>query len=208
MADLELADRLKEAHGILASIAWATVMPLGAVLLRVVPSSKAWLIHGAVMGFGLVLFTSAFGLGLRDLSIYHSPVSFSAHTIIGTVLFSFAWLQPFLGVAHHYILLSTNKRTLISAIHILFGRMLIILGMINGALGLILAEQSTRAENIIYGTLVGIIWVAYTLVTLGYEIKRDNQAQWALRRTGSTHDSERPTSIKQVHGGIMKSEML
>ncbi|EMF12087.1 uncharacterized protein SEPMUDRAFT_46913 [Sphaerulina musiva SO2202] len=75
MADLELANRLKEAHGILASIAWATVMPLGAVLIRVIPSSKAWLIHGAVMGFGLALFTSAFGLGIRDILIYHSTVS-------------------------------------------------------------------------------------------------------------------------------------
>lgn len=135
-------------------------------------------------------------------------VSFSAHTVIGTVLFAFAWLQPFLGMAHHYILLSTNKRTLISAMHILFGRILIILGMINGGLGLALAEQSTRAENVIYGTLVGIIWVAYTLVTLGYEVKRDNQAQWALRRAGSTDDSERSTSIKQVSGEVVKSEML
>lgn len=74
-ADIALADRVKMAHGILASVAWATIMPLGAILIRAVPSAKAWLIHGAVMGFGLILFTSAFGLGMWDISIYRSTVS-------------------------------------------------------------------------------------------------------------------------------------
>ena len=79
--------------------------------------------------------------------------------------------------------------------------------MINGGLGLALAKQSTRAENIIYGTLVGVIWVVYIGVTLGYEVKRDNNAQWALQRVKSTNSSERSSSVEHARGSIVKSEM-
>ncbi|KAI5365271.1 Putative cytochrome b561/ferric reductase transmembrane [Septoria linicola] len=206
-ADPALAHRVLEAHGILASVAWAAIMPLGAILIRLIPSGKAWLVHGAVMGVGLAMFTAAFGLGLWDMSQYHSTISKFAHTIIGTVMFAFAWLQPFLSVAHHYIYQRTSKRALISAVHVYFGRLLIITGMINGGIGLATAKQSTRAENIIYGTLVGVIWVVYTLLSLGFEVKRGNKAQWALQRVSSTRSSGSSGSYDHVRGSVGKSEM-
>ena len=48
--------------------------------------------------------------------------------------------------------------------HVWVGRILITLGIINGGLGLQLDGTSTRAENIAYGVIAGLIWVAFMYV--------------------------------------------
>lgn len=102
-------------------------------------------------------------------------IGYYAHTIIGTILFAMAWAQPFLGTAHHFIYQVKGERSYISALHIFFGRIFILIGMVNGGVGLLLGGYSTRAENIAYGTLVGIIWVVYILLSLGWEVRREDR---------------------------------
>ncbi|KAM3417368.1 hypothetical protein BST61_g5618 [Cercospora zeina] len=179
--DLTKIKHVMTAHGVVASLAWAVVMPLGAIVIRRVPSSKAWLIHAGIMIWGLIMFTSAFGMGIWDVAQWKADINHFMHTIIGTSVFAFAWLQPFLGLAHHFIWAKTQKRTLISGLHVYFGRLLISVGMVNGAIGLALARVS-GPEKWAYGVLVSLVWIAYTLATLDWEIKRDNQGQWALRK--------------------------
>ncbi|KAF2208610.1 hypothetical protein CERZMDRAFT_10258, partial [Cercospora zeae-maydis SCOH1-5] len=169
--DLALIERVMTAHGVVASLSWAMVMPLGAIAIRRVPSSKAWLIHAGIMTWGLVMFTSAFGMAIWNMAQWKSDINEFVHTIIGTAVFAFAWLQPFLGLAHHFMWAKTQKRTLISGLHVYFGRLLISVGMVNGALGLALASVD-GPKKWAYGVLVSLVWIAYTLAMLDWEIKR------------------------------------
>ena len=60
----------------------------------------------------------------------------NTHTILGTVVVAALLLQPFLGYIHHRRYQSISNRTAWTYIHVWYGRMLIILGIINGGLGL------------------------------------------------------------------------
>ncbi len=69
-------------------------------------------------------------------------------------------IQPALGVLHHMNYLKTNRRGLISYVHIWYGRILMALGVINGGLGLQLAGAG-NGPVIAYGVVAGVVFVSY-----------------------------------------------
>jgi hypothetical protein len=76
-------------------------------------------------------------------------------------------LQPLMGVWHHNNFRLTGVRTWRSHLHIWFGRILILMGVINGGLGLRLAANAKRAELVSYIVLVVVSVVVYgTLVVV------------------------------------------
>ena len=95
----------------------------------------------------------------------------NAHTILGTVVVALMLLQPFLGYIHHRRYLSTQKRTIWTHFHVWYGRVLILLGIVNGGFGLKLSSDSpaySRAGTISYSVLAGIMAaVVIGLVILG-----------------------------------------
>lgn len=60
-------------------------------------------------------------------------------------------------------------------VHIWLGRLLITLGIINGGLGLLLAENTTRGAYIAYGVISAIIWLAYIAIAAFGEVKKPSQ---------------------------------
>jgi len=79
--------------------------------------------------------------------------------------------MPFLGTIHHKIYKKVQKRTVWSYVHIFTGRAIVILGMINGGLGLRLAAAQ-RSYLIAYGVFAGLIGVAYIGTIFFGEYKR------------------------------------
>lgn len=79
---------------------------------------------------------------------------------MGTVVVVLITLQPILGYMHHRYFLSHGKRGIISHIHIWFGRALMIIGIVNGGLGLKLASSS-RAFIIAYSVIAGLAAILY-----------------------------------------------
>jgi hypothetical protein len=71
-------------------------------------------------------------------------------------------LQPALGFAHHNYYKKNTARGVISYAHIWWGRALMIIGIINGGLGLQLA-RAPRAFTITYSVIAAVIAVAYTV---------------------------------------------
>jgi len=68
--------------------------------------------------------------------------------------------QPFLGYIHHRRYLSTQRPTVWTHVHVWFGRVLILVGIINGGLGLKLASDTpaySRAGTIAYSVLAGVM---------------------------------------------------
>jgi hypothetical protein len=88
------------------------------------------------------------------------------------VLFSLLFFQPIGGILHHIGYKRHGQRTIISHGHIWLGRILITLGMINGGLGLQLADNATRGECIAYGVIAGLVWVTWIALSVFSEIRR------------------------------------
>ncbi|KAM5355807.1 hypothetical protein ACJ41O_002453 [Fusarium nematophilum] len=150
------SDAILRAHGIIMSIVFLAGYPLGAVLM---PLVGKWFIHAGWQFIAFLGMWAGFGLGYvyaRDGGYWWMQ----AHTKMGTIVVALMGLQPILGWAHHRYFVSHGKRGIISHVHIWFGRILMILGIINGGLGLQLAG-SPRGYVIAYSVVAGIAAVLY-----------------------------------------------
>jgi hypothetical protein len=87
------------------------------------------------------------------------------HAVIGIILWVLVMIQPILGFVHHRHFKKHQARGFQSYAHILLGRFVITLGIVNGGLGFFLANYSGGGA-IAYGLLAGIVWVLYMLTLI------------------------------------------
>lgn len=161
-------DTIATAHGALASIAFVAFFPIGAILVRLGNFSNFAWVHAASQGLAYIIFIAAAGLG-----IWMSTVTdqWNAHPIIGIVLLGVLFFQPFFGWQHHRGFKRDMKRTWTSYIHIYLGRCAILLGMINGGLGLQMSGGE-KPSYIAYGVCAGVVGVVYLAVIVLGEVQR------------------------------------
>ena len=191
------------AHATLATLAWAFFFPLGGILLRTIHSKSTWKIHASVQILAFIMFTAAVGMGIWLAKQYQGYIHLwnDPHIIIGLLIFALAALQPAMGFVHHLLFIrrANGKRTNVGRIHLWLGRILIVLGIINGGLGLRLAGSSpfqsqttTRKAEIGYSIGAGIMFLLYALVSITAEAKRDagRRGLWRGKscRSSSTDD--------------------
>jgi len=137
-ADSEPAnfDSLVAAHAVLLGVAFVFAFPLGMILLRL-PTRFAGLnghriwqlitVVAVLAGFIIALIMST------SSPLYRSTNQ--AHQILGIIVISLMLLfQPLLGILHHYMYKRIGRRTTWGWIHISFGRVLILAGMVNTCL--------------------------------------------------------------------------
>lgn len=156
-------------HAILASLVFVVWFPSGSILLRF-SSYRPVLIHGAFQATGYVLWLVAFGLGIwiaRDQDLEDA-----GHAILGYIIFATVLLQPLLGLLHHRSFKATGRRGFWSVSHLVIGRTVIILGIINGGLGLILADDASTGARIAYGVIGGLFGIVFLVVVLRVETKK------------------------------------
>lgn len=84
---------------------------------------------------------------------------------MGTIVVALLGLQPFLGWLQHRHYLRHQRRGIFGHVHIWYGRALMILGIINGGLGLKLAG-GPRSFVIAYSVVAGIVGLLYLVLTL------------------------------------------
>lgn len=161
------------AHGALASLAFVAVFPIGALLVRLSHLNNLPWIHGTIQIFGYILFLAAAGLGIY-IATASSRLN-EPHAVIGILLLAVLSFMPFLGALHHKVYKRLQKRTLWSYVHIFTGRVAIILGIVNGGLGLHLAEART-SYVVAYGILAGGMGGFY-LGVIFHEMKRGRKAK-------------------------------
>lgn len=130
------------AHAICATLAFAFLFPVGGIMIRLASFRGLWLVHGLFQIFAYILFIAAAGLGL--FMVHEIPpqahVWSYAHPIIGLVLLAVLFFQPWSGLLHHLGFKRDPRRGFFSYAHIWIGRIAIILGIINGGLGLQLSR--------------------------------------------------------------------
>jgi len=147
--------RLILTHGIIMTIVMVVLYPLGAILM---PLIGGWIIHGGVQIIVFLLMWAGFGIGYIAS---RSTVGFGAtHTLFGTVIVALFGIQPFLGVWHHMYYRKHQQRGVVSHVHVWYGRILMVLGVINGGLGLQLAG-SGDSFVIAYSVIAVVMFVAY-----------------------------------------------
>ncbi|KAL5435066.1 hypothetical protein PMIN05_007440 [Paraphaeosphaeria minitans] len=147
---------------------------MGSIFIRLASFKSAWLFHGLFQIFAFLVYMAAFALGvwMTQQAPAQANLIGRYHPIVGIVLFAVLFIQPVLGLIHHFRYKQVGRRTFWSYGHLWLGRLLIPLGMINGGLGLLLATETgygrpTTGQVIAYGVVAGImslLWLAATII--------------------------------------------
>ncbi|KAI0125580.1 hypothetical protein BJ170DRAFT_439046 [Xylariales sp. AK1849] len=183
--------RMISAHGVIMSIVFVILYPLGSILM---PLLGKWIIHAAWQFVTFILMWIGFGLGyVASQRIF---IKFEAtHTVFGTVIVCLMVLQPVLGYLHHAYYVKHQKRGLVSYAHIAYGRSLMLLGVVNGGLGLQLAGAGNNLV-IAYAVIAAIIGVLYAGVKLFTTFRKRKAGRGGATKGGSNlpgrHDKYSP----------------
>ncbi|KAJ8121823.1 hypothetical protein ONZ43_g1824 [Nemania bipapillata] len=162
---------IESAHGILMSIVMVVLYPLGSILM---PLFGSWVLHAVWQIGSFLAMWAAFALGV--ILAQRTGYNFTEnHTILGTVVVALFGVQPIGGYLHHLYYVKNQRRGLVSYGHIWYGRILIVLGIINGGLGLKLAGAA-QSLVIAYAVVAAVIFVAYMGAAVLGEVKRNRRA--------------------------------
>lgn len=155
------------AHGTLSALAFVFFFPNNALLLYLWPSR--WTvpyIHAPLQMLALLLAMGGLGVGVSVANDLQEPRGY--HTIIGYILVSSVVLvQPFLGIMQHIKWRKFKQKTLWGLWHRWFGRVVCILGFVNGGIGFHYAQQRTLiplVSPVLYAFITAGIGITYIYV--------------------------------------------
>jgi hypothetical protein len=134
-------------HGVIMSLAFILVFPTGALLMRLLRKMGV-LFHAGVQSLGLVLAVVGFGTGVYIGRQYNRSRRFgTCHQALGLLVFAALLVQVGLGVMQHRVYRRTKRETMLGVVHRFLGPAIVILGLVNGGLGLDLAGESFPMRN-------------------------------------------------------------
>lgn len=194
--------RFVQVHGALASLAFVAIFPIGAILVRLTSFPGLLWTHGGLQVFGYAVFVGGAGLGLfiaNGVSYLQEP-----HAIIGMILLGVFFFMPFIGLIHHKVYKKVQQRTLWSYGHIFTGRIGVILGMINGGLGLQLAH-ARRSHIIVYGVFAGLMGVVYIGAIVVGEFKRARRSSQNAAASSSVYPESKQLNQDDSGSGSVAS---
>ncbi|KAI1499872.1 hypothetical protein F5X99DRAFT_388496 [Biscogniauxia marginata] len=153
-------DSAAVAHAVLMVLCFVGLYPFGVLVLRLGGWAR-W--HAANQGVALVLVIIGASLGFKISGTYNRTKNFNtAHQVIGILIFIFVFVQFALGFMHHRNFKKTQQPTKLAPIHIWLGRLIILMGVINGFLGFPLALSPDY--NYVLAGLVLFIFPGFVLI--------------------------------------------
>jgi hypothetical protein len=163
------------AHAICATVAFAILFPSGGIMIRILSFRGLWLVHGLFQILAYLVYIAAFAMGVWMAT--HINMMHNKHPVIGVICLLLLFLQPFLGFIHHFAFKKYSRRVFWSYAHIWIGRFVITLGIINGGLGLQLAQRINfnppkQSYIIAYAVVAGVMWLLYVASAIFGEAKR------------------------------------
>jgi hypothetical protein len=196
------------AHGVLASLAFVILFPAGSIAIRLASFPGVVWLHAAFQVFAYLVYIVAFGIGVYLAT--QMKLLNNYHPIIGIVVVVAIFFQPILGFLHHSFFKKNGRRTMWSHAHIWLGRIAITLGIINGGLGLKLADNS-RSGKIAYGVVAGFMWLAWVTASVIGERKRKaaigSAAPHVTKSTRHGSDGSDTTEVLQPGHGHYAPKM-
>ncbi|KAK3336547.1 putative carbohydrate binding protein [Cercophora scortea] len=157
-------------HGILLTLVFVILYPLGSLLM---PLRGSWVLHGVWQGVSFVLMLVGFGIGLHE-GDERNELFKQSHTILGTVVVCLLLIQPVLGYLHHRHYVAHQRRGVVSHVHIWYGRVLMVLGVVAGGLGLELSNAKTPVI-VAYSVVSAIVFLVYFVGKLWKSLSRRNR---------------------------------
>ncbi|KAJ9635652.1 hypothetical protein H2204_005612 [Knufia peltigerae] len=132
-------------HAVLLGLAFVIAFPLGTLALRVFRSFKIhWIAQIISLAASVIGFVVAIALSILGIEWEHFS---AAHQIIGILVVALALGQGLLGYWHHMQYKKLGKRTFVSYVHIVLGRGVIWVGMVNLVLGFLLDDSTGLAAG-------------------------------------------------------------
>jgi len=166
-----------ESHAVLGSLAWVFIIPLGAILFKVLKTPRLFWIHTAVQTLGMCLAIANFGTGVFIAVIYKKAFN-NPHTIIGAIIWGLMFLQPLWGFLQHSYYKKNQAVSWWGKGHRWIGRATITLAMINGGLGFWLGRKSPsyRAQSAIaYGVGAGVTFVVWIAIIVIVDVSKSKK---------------------------------
>ncbi|KAI9763461.1 MAG: hypothetical protein M1840_000475 [Geoglossum simile] len=160
---------IRTAHCIVMSLTFLVLLPIGAILMRVLSFPSLVYIHAIAQLFSLTLALSGFALGVWYIRTTKQPFSSQPHYILGTAVISMLLLQPFFGFLHHAMYRQYERKTFMTLIHVWYGRLIFLLALVNGALGLKLGKSlrgGMETATITYSVIAAVVGTLYIAVLL------------------------------------------
>jgi Cytochrome domain of cellobiose dehydrogenase len=188
-------DNIRTAHGTIMAVVFLFLFPLGAMMVYLPISRKIVIAHAPfqVLSTCLLIVGVALGitLGVR-LDKYDRYHQIIGYIVVGSLLL----FQPALGLIQHLRHRKWGKRTIFGHIHRWLGRGLILLGIINGGLGLRESGES-GSENapkwavIAYSIIAAVAGLVYIAVAAGVGVfhKRKENSKEAKYRNGNGNNN-------------------
>ncbi|KAK6531144.1 hypothetical protein TWF281_007968 [Arthrobotrys megalospora] len=151
------------AHGTIMATAFTIGFPTGAIFIRVLKPPNHVYIHAATQIISTLMAFAGMGLGIwLGLNVRYLDY---VHTIIGFAVMGCLVIQPILGLIHHLRYKKVKRSTWWGFVHRWYGRTIVVVGIVNGGLGLLLAEN-TRAGEIAYAVVGGLAGLTYLMVVV------------------------------------------
>ena len=165
------SSQIRRSHGIIMAVVFLLLLPIGALTIYLPFNRKVLLAHVPLQVLSVCLLIVGMALGVKlgvdidEYDDYHQTIGYI--TVSCLVLF-----QPALGLVQHLRFRKAGKRTIFGHVHQWLGRILILLGIINGGLGLrvsgeIGSENVPRWSVIAYGVIAGVVGLLYVAVVFG-----------------------------------------
>lgn len=155
------------AHAVLFGLAFVILMPLGGIIMRLQRNRTGVTIHASMQLISLTFSIIGMGLGIWIALAFHKLDT--AHAKIGLVLVSFLILQPVSGFLRKQGNREIGGRSPLAWVHVSIGRGVLLLGAINGGLGVLLAWETpghSTSGAIAWGVLSGVMFVVYVAVVV------------------------------------------
>lgn len=171
-----IVDPTRAGHGVLMCICFVLLFPLSALTIYLPFAQKVRFIHAPLQMISAILMIVGLALGvilgkrLDELDRYHQIVGY---IVVGCLIL----FQPALGIAQHLYFHRTGGRSVMGIIHRWLGRCAIILGIVNGGLGFMMAGpvgKSPYVPNyavIAYSVVAVIVFIIYVVVLVMSNIR-------------------------------------
>ncbi|OXV08605.1 hypothetical protein Egran_03632 [Elaphomyces granulatus] len=163
-------NRRRTAHGLIMAFVFLILFPGGALTRHLIRSPKTIpYIHAPFQLFTLAAAVAGLGLGV-SLALDIGEI-YAYHPVIGlTTVSALIAFQPLLGVLQHLNYRKNGTKSPSAYAHRWLGRILMVLGIINGGLGFMFSGIGTpgvpTAAVIAYGVIAGFMGIAYILTLL------------------------------------------
>lgn len=190
-------------HALLLCGAFILLMPTGVIFLRVVPQSVRWHWINQTLAAGMAIIGGLGGLYLSTMFTKSSSFN-SAHQLVGIFVVLAVIVQWVLGYWHHRQYMLTQSPTKYGPIHRYFGQAVMLLGVLNGGIGL---TWSAAARPFIIGytvvvAIVGVGVIGAVVWARFLASPRHSGKAWSaspLSRTGPFAYEHSDLDESQVH---------